>query len=197
MSMWTYINGTITVEPMGRTQPEKRYILDTVLDHLPRVTGSEGDMEVYVIQRKGHDTSCSCDEFGMRTNNLTDWYGDKSRERGMLRVQDKYLLVLKASLRDRTFEETKREFMKWLCRLSKRVMVTKILVQVEGDYYGSMLINDGVGKFYEMFETPTWAQDGKEEKEPEKATIFYVTDEVQQAQYIAMFRKSGKDRTDE
>ena len=32
-----------------------------------------------------------------------------------------------------------------------------------------------------------------EEKEPEKATIFYVTDEVQQAQYIAMFRKSGKD----
>ncbi|MDO5701951.1 MAG: molecular chaperone HtpG [Lachnospiraceae bacterium] len=32
-----------------------------------------------------------------------------------------------------------------------------------------------------------------EEKEPEKNTIFYVTDEVQQAQYIAMFRKSGKD----
>ena len=25
MSYWTYINGTITVRPMGRTQPEKRY----------------------------------------------------------------------------------------------------------------------------------------------------------------------------
>ena len=36
-------------------------------------------------------------------------------------------------------------------------------------------------------------EDGTEEKEPEKATIFYVTDEVQQAQYIAMFRKNGKD----
>ncbi len=33
----------------------------------------------------------------------------------------------------------------------------------------------------------------EEEKEPEKATIFYVTDEVQQAQYIGMFQKSGKD----
>ena len=31
------------------------------------------------------------------------------------------------------------------------------------------------------------------EKESEKAVIFYVTDEVQQAQYIAMFRRNGKD----
>ncbi len=35
--------------------------------------------------------------------------------------------------------------------------------------------------------------DSGEPKEPGKATVFYVTDEVQQAQYIAMFRKSGKD----
>jgi molecular chaperone HtpG len=33
----------------------------------------------------------------------------------------------------------------------------------------------------------------EEEREPEKATVFYVTDEVQQAQYIGMFRKNGKD----
>lgn len=42
MSWWTYINGSIVVYPMGRTQPEKKYILDTVLAHLPLVTGSEG-----------------------------------------------------------------------------------------------------------------------------------------------------------
>ena len=35
--------------------------------------------------------------------------------------------------------------------------------------------------------------DEKEPEEPEKSTVFYVTDEVQQAQYIAMFRKTGKD----
>ena len=33
----------------------------------------------------------------------------------------------------------------------------------------------------------------KEEKEPEKTTIFYVTDEVQQSQYINMFREAKKD----
>ncbi len=46
MSWWTYVNGTV-VHPMGRTQTEKRYILDTVLAHLPLVTGSEEDMNIY------------------------------------------------------------------------------------------------------------------------------------------------------
>ena len=37
-------------------------------------------------------------------------------------------------------------------------------------------------------------EDGaKDEKEPEKTTIFYVTDEVQQSQYINMFREAKKD----
>ena len=31
------------------------------------------------------------------------------------------------------------------------------------------------------------------EKEPEKTTLFYVTDEIQQSQYINMFREEGKD----
>ena len=35
--------------------------------------------------------------------------------------------------------------------------------------------------------------DKAEEKEPEKTTIFYVTDEVQQSQYINMFKEAGKD----
>lgn len=52
MSWWTYINGNIIVHPMGRTQAEKRYILDTVLAHLPLVAGSEGDMNIYIQFRK-------------------------------------------------------------------------------------------------------------------------------------------------
>ena len=46
--------------------------------------------------------------------------------------------------------------------------------------------------------TPKEAEEKKEEtsddkKEPEKTTIFYVTDEIQQSQYINMFREAGKD----
>ena len=36
-------------------------------------------------------------------------------------------------------------------------------------------------------------KDTTEEKEPEKTTVYYVTDEVQQSQYINMFREAGKD----
>ncbi|MGI6070281.1 MAG: molecular chaperone HtpG [Blautia sp.] len=35
--------------------------------------------------------------------------------------------------------------------------------------------------------------DSQEDKEPEKTTIFYVTDEIQQSQYINMFKEEGLD----
>lgn len=167
MSAWSYINGTITVHTMGRTQPEKRYILETVLNHLPRVSGSEGDMNVYIIQKNGHSGSTSCDEFGEVTNNLVDNYGHKSRERGWLQTQNEYILVVNAALRDREFEETYREFMKWFVRLCKRVICEDVLVEIKG-YNKSTIIKDrNIQKkkysfksvFNELFEDPSWCND--------------------------------------
>lgn len=160
MSWWSYVHGTIVVSPIGRTQAEKRYVLDTVLDHLPQVTGSERDMDVYVIQKNRYNSSNSCDEFGQVTNNLTDYYGDKSRKRGWLRMQDEYILVVDGSLRDRQFEETFREFQKWLIRLAKRVSVQSVLVNIY-DYRKSTLIQDKHGYYWEMFEYPSGANGNK------------------------------------
>lgn len=164
MSWWSYIHGTIVVFPTGRTQAEKRYILDTVLDHLPRVTGSERDMNVYVIQKNGHNSSSSHDEFGQRTNNLFDRYGYKNREHGWLQMQDEYILVVDGSLRDREFEETFRAFQKWLIRLSKRVTVKSVLVKIN-DYDKSKLIQDECGYYWSLFEYP-YGSRGKETGEP-------------------------------
>lgn len=45
----------------------------------------------------------------------------------------------------------------------------------------------------DVVENPDEAgEDDAEEKEPEKTTIFYVTDEVQQSQYINLFKEEGK-----
>ena len=170
MSSWCYITGTITVSPIGRTQAEKRYILDTVLTHLPIVSCSEKDMDVYVIQKNGHNNSRSHDEFGERTNNLTDWYGNKTRSRGMLRTQDEYILVVDAALRDREFDETYREFIKWLVRLGKRVMIDNILVKIDG-YDKVTVIKDYCVQnekysyqnvFLNLFEGTSWASDDGE-----------------------------------
>ena len=170
MSDWCYITGTITVSPIGRTQAQKRYILDTVLAHLPIVSGSEKDMDVYVIQKNGHNNSCSCDEFGERTNNLVDWYGDRTRSRGMLRTQNEYILVVDAALRDREFDETYREFIKWLVRLGKRVIIDNILIQISG-YDKSTIIKDYCVQnekysyqsvFFNLFEGTSWSKNNGE-----------------------------------
>ena len=156
MSWWTYVHGTITVRPMGRTQAEKRYILESVLDHLPIVSGSERDMNVYVIQKKGYESSSSCDEFGDTTNNLLDRYNQKSRRNGWLRVQEEYILVLDGSLRDRMFEETYKEFQNWICRLAKRVDVEDVLVEIKA-YEKSVVIRNENDVYGKMFESPSWS----------------------------------------
>ena len=107
MSFWTYIRGTITVSPMGRSQAEKRYILDTVLAHLPKVTGSEGGMNVYVIRKNGYDEYNSHDEFGQYSN-LGN--GNSSYRHPGFDIQGKYILAVDANLRDRFFETTMNEF---------------------------------------------------------------------------------------
>ncbi len=159
MSRWAYVRGTITITPLGRTQAEKRYILDSVLDHLPRVTGSEGDMNVYVIQKNGHNCSYSCDEFGEHSNNLIGSYGQKTN-RGWLNTQSQYIIIVDGSLRDRCFEDTKREFMKWICRLAKRVKVDTALVDISGcneNWEEANLLIREDSRFFDMFECPSWS----------------------------------------
>ena len=144
---------------MGRTQAEKRYILESVLDHLPIVSGSEEDMNVYIIQPKGYESSSSCDEFGNRTNNLVDRYNQKNTRNGWLRVQEEYILVVDGSLRDRMFGETYKEFQKWLCRLAKRVDVEDVFVEIKA-YEKSVVIRNENDVYSEMFEAPSWCGDG-------------------------------------
>lgn len=156
MSMWTHIHGTIKVFPIGRTQAEKTYILQTILDHLPRVTGSEEDMQVYVNKLNGTTTSDSSDEFGINTNLL-------ERDNGWMRTQDYYMLTVQGDLRDREFTETYKEFLNWLCRLSKRCNVIDILVRIEG--YDKFTVIDEHGYehcFCDMFEDPSWCRDNRE-----------------------------------
>lgn len=67
MSMWTHLQGVIEVRPMCRTDIESRYILETVLAHLPKVTGSERDMRINIVQPDFTAKSYSehtYDEFG-------------------------------------------------------------------------------------------------------------------------------------
>lgn len=158
MSRWTYITGMIVVEPLGRTQHEKRYILDTVLDHLPNVTGSEKDMHVHVVQKAGHNQSQNSDEFGLMTDNLKNDYGDRSLKNGFMEMQTEYMVIVEGSFRDRYFSRTYREFQKWLCRLAKRVMVNDCIVIVRDDLGKSVHVTNENKTYTDMFEWPSWSR---------------------------------------
>lgn len=135
MSYWAYITGIIKINARGRTQPEKRYILDTVLEHLPTVTGSEQDMEYYVVQKMGYNSSSTDDEFHNRTNlaKINGYGGVKyDRLRGWFKNQDTYFIVVDGNFRDREFEETFKEFNKWINRLAKRVWIKDVIVKLQG-----------------------------------------------------------------
>lgn len=184
MSWWTHIKGVVEVDVGGRTQAEVRYILESVLDHLPRVTGSEGDMNVYITQESGENMSCSCDEFGMRTNNLKDFYGDKTYKHGFLRLQSKYMLTIDADLRDREFGETKREFLKWLCRLSSRVQVCSVVVKL-WTWDRSMVISDA-RPFEEMYDLDEkqWTNYLRWERDPASDWPLKLADKYFDNRYI-------------
>lgn len=149
MSYWTYITGMIIVSPMGCTQPQKRYVLDTVLAHLPVVSGSESNMKIHVVQRAGYNGSSSLNEFDEPL--CYRRYADNC---GWMRIQSEYILVLEAALRDRVFDETKMQFNKWLNRLSKRLAVMDILIRLEGQDKQLLLCDPN--PYIEMYESPSW-----------------------------------------
>ena len=65
MSSWCVINGVVDVFVCARTQPEAQYIIETIVSHLPKVTGSEGNMNIYIIQKKGFTLINNENEFGI------------------------------------------------------------------------------------------------------------------------------------
>lgn len=140
MSMWTYVRGLIELDVPGRTQAEKDYILQTVIDHLPRVTGSEGDMDIHTVRAYGHDCWSNRDELG---NLALDF-----------KTQSRYFLVLDGSLRDRYYKDTFKELNKFLNRLAKRLMVESayVLLNDYGINYTSYTFTNKNNCYGNMFE---------------------------------------------
>lgn len=149
MSSWTYVQGLIELDVPGRTQAEKNYILQTVIDHLPKVTGSEKPMNIYTIKTAGHNSWQNFDEFYNRVEDF--------------KTQSRYLLVLNGNLRDRYYKDTFKELNNFLNRLGKRLMVDSVYVRLydyersyiftnKNDCYGKMFENDNPWYNYLMWE---------------------------------------------
>lgn len=138
MSSWTYIRGLIELDVPGRTQAEKDYILQTVIDHLPKVTGSERNMEIHTVQAYGQDMWSNRDELD---NLALDF-----------KTQSRYFLVLDGSFRDRYYEDTFKELNKFLNRLAKRIYIESMYVNLIGIFPQSHMFTNENDCYSRMFD---------------------------------------------
>lgn len=85
MSYWTYVHGSLLVETYSRSTPETLYKVQTVLNHLPLISGSEGPVKFYPVLPDGHSYSSTHDEFeqfsnlGDRRNSRYGWFETQTR----------------------------------------------------------------------------------------------------------------------
>lgn len=144
MSCWSYITGVIRVSTPARTTEQAEYILKTVLNHLPQVTGSEKNMQIGISCSTSSSCSQDWDEFGERTNKLV---GES------FEIYPSFLLTIEGNLRDREVSETHREFVRWLCRLAKRIGVDDICVKISDHIIKEIIITNPT-PYSAMYEIP-------------------------------------------
>ena len=136
MSQWTYVNGVIKVDTMSRSSAETLYLVQTVVNHLPVISGSERNVQYYINLENGYNTSSNVDEFDKFSNLGNGWTGKR-----LFEWQTNTLITMYGALRDRTFEETLRETTKTLARLSSRLLVDECVVSVRS-YRDSFVFNN-------------------------------------------------------
>lgn len=125
MSIWSHVHGIIEVDTCGLTSAEAMYFAQTVVDHLPRIDGSEGPVEYYLNLKKGHNCFGNTDENRNFTNLYTPGSYSKSIE-----YQSCVIITLQGDLRDCMFDEALRMITKVLNRLSRHLVVTGCSVTV-------------------------------------------------------------------
>ena len=139
MSQWTQVSGVIHIDTFARSTAEAMYLARTIIGNLPRVTGSERDVQFHLNVPEGATYWSGTDEFG-RDSNL---YNDPSGE-PWFATQPNIVATIHGNLRDRTFRETLREVTIMLNRLSARLYVDRCIISVKGQ-----------GRTF-IFDSPVW-----------------------------------------
>ena len=149
MSNWTYVTGIIEVDPYGHNDTERRYILETTLNHMPKITGSEEDVEVQCFPTQCYRGSIDEDEFGRTLKHSYKNYSN-------------FLVTLKGNLRDSVFYQTLKETNKFLNRLAKRINIVSMSVTVQNDYpceFHKVYTFTNNKMYDDLWEVPSWFDD--------------------------------------
>lgn len=116
MSSWTYVRGFVLVDvPIGE-QSQKEFYLNYVFKLVPKVTGSEGCMDLIKLQVPGYNSAA--------------YVKNKKGHTDRIVSQSQYYVVFHGNLRDREFEQTRDEVKSMLDELSIYLHIMDIYVTV-------------------------------------------------------------------
>lgn len=110
MSCWVYIDGIIKVDVPGRNDEQRDFVVEEIVNNLPPVIGSEGNLEYYIIKPMGYKYWSSCNKYGVHV-------------KGGVEEQTQRIIVVHGALRDAYYEESLREMVKALSRLGRYLIV--------------------------------------------------------------------------
>lgn len=100
-------------------------------------------------------------------------------------------------LKDEKFQEKMKDFIIFKNLDKKYITLPDYVKVAKGESDAEAVDDNGNAVDAEVVEENTDNKDAakkdREDKEPEKTTVYYVTDEQQQGQYINMFKEEGKD----
>ena len=100
-------------------------------------------------------------------------------------------------LKDEKFQEKMKDFIIFKNLDKKYITLPDYVKVAKGESDAEAVDDNGNAVDAEVVEENTDNKDAAkkdgEDKEPEKTTVYYVTDEQQQGQYINMFKEEGKD----
>lgn len=133
MSRWTHIRGVIYVDVPGGTQKEKDFVIDDILNHLPEISGSEGDLEYTFAPIPGYNESSNYDNWDRCTAFKQFRTIELLRGRELVHTQSIYAITLYGNQRGCDFDTCYREFIHWLMTLGKRLEIINVVVSIYGD----------------------------------------------------------------
>lgn len=142
MSSWTHITSCLSVET-GLTQPKSvlKKIIMKELKEAPKITGSEKCADVFVNVKSGSNfwTSSDCNRcpFG----ETAEWSKEKGYECDAPEdykcpsgeYQSCVVISVQGDLRDRSPDQTQKEFDEFLTYLKKRYYIRDYSINIIGD----------------------------------------------------------------
>ena len=118
MSRWTHITSCMSVDTCIENRKRIKKSIVDYINKAPKITGSEGDAEVYITLQRGY--------------NISSWKRNKNND--FVHYQSCIIISIQGDLRDKDGETTKEEFINFLNYIKQKYIVRDYSINIEDEW---------------------------------------------------------------